>query len=147
MLRIALATAFVMVAPFTALAGPEEEAQGVADKFIAAFITGDLEATTALFAPDASFWGTVSPELGTARDVVRKYFADNYTARAKVPLTGASITNSSALVLSDDTVLIAGRWQTERPTATSLLRYTLVVHRKDGHWRIVHLHSSPRPNQ
>jgi uncharacterized protein (TIGR02246 family) len=146
MFRIALAAALAVAIPFGAFAGPKEEAQAVADKFIAAFVAGDLEATTALFAPDASFWGTVSPDLG-ASEVVRKYFADNYAARAKVPLTGASITDGSAIVLSDDTVLIAGRWQTERPTATSLLRYTLVIHKKGGQWRIVHLHSSPRPKQ
>ena len=147
MLRIALVVLAVAAFPLTVFAGPKEDAQAVADKFIAAFIAGDLEATTVLFAPDASFWGTVSPELGTTPDIVRKYFADNYAARAKVPLKGASITDSSALVLSEDTVLIAGRWQTERPTATSLLRYTLVIHKKDGQWRIAHLHSSPRPKQ
>ena len=147
MFRIAFAVVLAAAIPFTAFAGPKEEAQVVADKFIAAFVAGDLEATTTLFTPDASFWGTISPELGTAPDVVRKYFADNYAARAKVPLKGASITDSSALVLSDDTVLIAGRWQTERPTATSLLRYTLVIHKQGGQWRIVHLHSSPRPKQ
>jgi uncharacterized protein (TIGR02246 family) len=145
MFRIAFAVVMAALIPFTAFAGPKEDAQAVADKFIAAFAAGDLEATMALFAPDASFWGTVSPELGTTPAVARKYFTDNYAARAKVPLTGASITDGAALVLSDDTVVIAGRWQTERPTGASLLRYTFVVHKTAGQWRIVHLHSSPRP--
>jgi hypothetical protein len=48
---------------------------------ITVFVAGDLEATTALFAPDASFWGTVSPDLGTSPEVARKCFADNYAAR------------------------------------------------------------------
>ena len=131
----------------TAWAGPKEEAQAVADKFIAAFVAGDLEATATLYSPDAMFWGTVSPELGTSPEVLRKYFADNYAARAKVPLISASITDSSALVLSDDTVVVAGRWQTERPNSLSLLRFTMVMHKMGGQWRIVHLHSSPRPKQ
>lgn len=130
-----------------ALAGPKEEAQAVADKFIAAFVAGDLEATAALYSPDAMFWGTVSPELGTSPEVLRKYFAANYAARVNVPLKSASITDSSALVLSDDTVVIAGRWQTERPNAVSLLRFTMVMHKQGGQWRIAHLHSSPRPKQ
>ena len=119
----------------------------MADKFISAFVAGDLEGTVALYSPNAMFWGTVSPELGTSSDVLRKYFSDNYAARANVPLKSASITESSALVLSDDTVVVAGRWQTERPNALSLLRFTMVMHKKDGQWRIVHLHSSPRPKQ
>ena len=88
MLRIAFAVMLAATIPFTAFAGPKEEAQAVADKFITAFVAGDLEATTALFAPDASFWGTVSPDLGTSPEVVRKYFTDNYAARAAVPLKG-----------------------------------------------------------
>jgi len=64
---------------------------------------------------------------------MRKYFTDNYAARATVPLKGASIVDSSAQVLSDDTVLIAGQWQVERPGATSPLRYTFVMHKKGGH--------------
>ena len=53
--------AFAATIPFTAFAGPKEEAQAVADKFITVFTAGDLEATTALFAPDASFWVTAPP--------------------------------------------------------------------------------------
>ena len=147
MLRIALVVAAIAMSSLTSFAGPKEEAQAVADKFIAAFVAGDLEGTAALYSPDALFWGTLSPELGTSPDVLRKYFADNYEARAKVPLKAASITDSSALVVSDDTVVVAGRWQTERPTAVSLLRFTMVINKKDGQWRIVHLHSSPRPKQ
>jgi uncharacterized protein (TIGR02246 family) len=147
MLRLVLAIAAVAAGSLTALAGPKEEAQAVADKFISAFVAGDLEATAALYSPDALFWGTVSPELGTSPEILRKYFADNYAARVNVPLKSASITDSSTLVLSDNTVVIAGRWQTERPNALSLLRFTMVVHRKGGQWRIVHLHSSPRRKQ
>lgn len=147
MRKTALVAWVALTWSITAWAGPKEEAQAVADKFIAAFVAADLEATTALYSPDAMFWGTVSPELGTSAEVLRKYFADNYAARATVPLKSASITESSALVLSDDTVVVAGRWQTERPNALSLLRFTMVMHKKGGHWRIVHLHSSPRPKQ
>ena len=146
MIRIAFVVAALTVFPLTAFAGPKEEAQALADKFIAAFAAGDLEATTALFSPDALFWGTMSPELGTSAEL-REYFVDNFAARAKVPLTGASITNSTVSVLSDDAVVIAGLWRTERPTGVSVMRYSFVMHKKDGQWRIAHFHSSPRPKQ
>ena len=143
LLRSLFAVALIVSATGVASADPKKEAQALADRFIAAFVAGDLEATAALYSPDALFWGTVSPELGTSPEVVRKYFADNYAARVNVPLKSASITDSSALVLSDDTMVVAGRWQTERPSALSLLRFTMVVHKKGGQWRI----RAPRPKQ
>lgn len=145
MRKIALLVILAAAISFTASAGPKEEAQAVADRFIKAFVAGDLEATTALFAPQALFWGTNSPDLGTAPDAVRKYFVDSYAPRATTPLIGANIVESSVSVLSDETVLIAGRWQVERPSATSHLRFTFVMHKADGQWRILHLHSSQRP--
>jgi hypothetical protein len=146
-ISLALVPTLMTAVPSAASTDAKRDAQAVADKFIAAFVAGNLETTTALYSPDAMFWGTVSPELGISPDVLRKYFADNYAARANVPLVSASITDSSALVLSDDTVVIAGRWQTERPTGLSPLRFTMVMHKKGGQWQIVHLHSSPRPKQ
>ena len=145
MLKTTLAAALLVVSTCTSFAGPKEDATAVANKFISAFVAGDLNATLAVYSPDALFWGTVMPEIGTKQEDVRKYFADNYAARATVPLTGASITDSHATVLSKDVVLLAGRWQTERPNAVSLLRFTMIVQKKGKNWQIVHLHSSPRP--
>jgi hypothetical protein len=72
----------------------------VADKYIAAFIVGDLDATTALFSPDALFWGTESPDLGTSTEALRKYFADNFTARAAAPLKSTrALTDTAASTL------------------------------------------------
>jgi uncharacterized protein (TIGR02246 family) len=145
MLRSIFVAALTGALQFSAFAGPKEDAQAVADKFVAAFVAGNADTTLALFAPDASFWGTVSPDLAVTPEAVRKYFADNYAGRPNVPLKEASITDSSAQVLSADTVLISGRWQIENARGSFPLRYTFVMHRKDGQWRIVHLHSSPRP--
>jgi uncharacterized protein (TIGR02246 family) len=146
MLRIALVCTAIAACSVTALAGPKEEAQAVADRFIAAFIAGDLEGTIALYSPDAVYWGTQSPDLGTGTEALRKYFADNYAARATAPLKSTrTLTDTAVQVLSDETVVIAGRWQAKRPNAVTPLRFTMVVHKKDGQWRIVHLHSSLRP--
>jgi len=147
MLKIALCVVSLVLFPITAAGGPKEDAQAVADKFIASFVAADLESTVGLFAPDALFWGTTMGELGTAPEAVRKYFAASYAARANTPVTSARIVDGATTILSDDAVLIAGRWQVERPNAISALRYTFVIHRKAGQWKIAHLHSSPRPAQ
>ena len=66
MIKIVFVVAALAAFPLAAFAGPKEDALAVADKFIAAFVAGDLDATTALFAPDALFWGTISSDLGTS---------------------------------------------------------------------------------
>src|SRR3954466_7995061 len=43
------------------------------------------------FSRDAVFWGTVSPDLGTSPESVRKYFQADYAGRAKTPYSGARI--------------------------------------------------------
>jgi hypothetical protein len=120
-------------------------AQAVADRFIASFVAGDLDATVALFAPDALFWGTTMGELGTTPDRVHAYFSRAFAARATTPVRSASITDSAATVLSDDAVVMAGRWQVERPGVLSLNRFTMVMRRDGDDWKIAHFHSSPRP--
>lgn len=120
-------------------------AQAVADRFIASFTAGDLEATVALFTPDALFFGTTMGEVGTTTDAVRAYFSRAFAARASVLVKSASITASAATVLSDDAVVMAGRWQVERPGVLSLNRFTMVMRRDGDDWKIAHFHSSPRP--
>ena len=123
----------------------EANAQAVADRFIATFVAGDLEGVVGLFMPDALFWGTTMSELGTTTDRVRAYFSKAFAARTTIPVKSASITDSAATVLADNAVLIAGRWQIERPGALSLNRFTMVMRQDDDVWKIAHFHSSPRP--
>lgn len=120
-------------------------AQAAADRFIESFVAGDLESTVGLFTPDALFWGTTMGELGTATDRVRAYFSKAFAARAATPVKSARITDSAATILSDDAVVMAGRWQVERPNVLSLLRFTMVMKRHGDGWKIAHFHSSPRP--
>ena len=68
-----------------------------------------------------------------------------FAARASVPVKSASITASAATALSDDAVVMAGRWQVERPGVLSLNRFTMVMRRDGNDWKIAHFHSSPRP--
>ena len=53
------------------------------------------------------------------------------------------------IVLSDDAVAIAGFYETTRLQDGKLIpspaRFTFVILKRDGVWRIAHHHSSPQP--
>src|SRR5438067_5494932 len=72
--KIALALAGFCVAAGSAIAGPQEDALGVVDRWSKAFAAGDTEAIVALYAPDALFIGTGSKTLVTTAGPVRAYF-------------------------------------------------------------------------
>ncbi len=103
-----------------------------------------------LFWPDALFWGTTSPELATTSEAVRGSFAPMAT-RFRPDERRASALETSALVASDDVVLISGLWQIEAtvngsPSRTPF-RVSMAVTRRGGTWRIAQFHNSPRPSQ
>jgi hypothetical protein len=55
-------------------AGPAEDAQAAFSKFFPAFHAHNQAEVAAMFAPDAQFYGTISPELVTKPEGVLQYF-------------------------------------------------------------------------
>jgi uncharacterized protein (TIGR02246 family) len=122
----------------------EDRAEQTVRNFIARFNEGDdADAITALFAPNAQFWGTLMPDLGEGVRPIRDYFAAAFARRMGHAV--ASITQISVNLLSDDTIAVAGRWQIARVDHVNKLRFSIVLNRQNGHWLIVQFHSSPRP--
>jgi hypothetical protein len=145
MIRPVLLFAFCLTFPFDASAGPKEEAEASVQKFVTSFnAANNLDELVGMFSPDAQFWGTISPELAVTPDDVRKYFSANFAARATAPQV-ASVGAHSVIPLSDDIVLIAGRWQVERGGKTIDLRFSSVLNKRNGHWLITQFHSSLSP--
>ena len=131
-----------------AYAGSKEDALAAYDKFFASFTTGNQVELAALFAPDALFYGTGSVEVVTARDGIVSYFTGALSgARGEVR---AKQFESSALVLSDSVVAIAGKWQSERTLEGKMetagpSRVTVVMQKRGDNWLIVQFHNSPTP--
>ena len=128
-------------------AGPKEDAQAAFEKFYSSFVAGNGEAVAALFTPDALFYGTGSPELVTNPEGVRQYFNAALSGPATVK---ATLLRSSALVLSDNVVLISGMWQSERlldgkSTVNGPLRITVVMNKRGDRWQVAQFHNSPAP--
>ena len=128
-------------------AGAREDALEAYGKFFTSFTAGNDEQIASLFAPDAQFYGTSSSEIVTSPDGVRAYF--------KRALSGPSVVlarplSNTALVLSDNVVVISGKWQSERTLDGKTVingpnRNSVVMHKRGDRWLIVQFHNSPTP--
>ena len=131
-----------------AQAGPKEEALAAYDSFFTTFTTGNQAQLASLFAPDALFYGTQSPEVVTTPEGVLTYFTRALSGtRGEVT---ARPFERTALQLSDSVVAISGKWQSERTldgkmTTAGPSRVTAVLQKRGEKWLIVQFHNSPTP--
>lgn len=143
--RIAVSLA-LLACSMLVQAGPKEDALAAYGKFFTSFTTDNHEEVIALFAPDALFYGTTSPELVTTNEGVRQYFTRTLTrpGRRAIPL------ENTALLLSDNVVVISGKWQSVRildgkEVIGAPSRNTVVMQKRGDRWLIVQFHNSPTP--
>jgi uncharacterized protein (TIGR02246 family) len=129
-----------------ALAGPKDDAYHAVETWAAAFNAHDLEKIVATYAPNALVLGTLSPGLASTADELRAYFKRSVAAKSEVKLG-----ENAAVVISPEAVAFAGFYEFSRPGKdgappnVNAARYSLVLVKQGGAWKIVHHHSSPRP--
>ena len=107
----------------------------------------DLEAIVAIFASDASFFGTSTQTLVSSSDGIRQYFdvvLKNY-APLKVALGLVTVSE-----LSPDSAAITGydKWQVtlNGESIEGMGRLSVAVALRDDHWRIISFHRSAMPD-
>ena len=107
----------------------------------------DLEAIVAIFAPDASFFGTSTQALVSSSEGIRQYFdavLKNYVP-LKVALGLVTISE-----LSPDSAVITGydKWQVtlNGESVEAIGRLSVAVALRDNHWRIISFHRSAMPD-
>ncbi len=134
-----------------AWAGPKEDGLAAFDKFLTLYTAADLGGTVALFAPDALVYGTASTDLEAApiADSMRKYFAV-FNTRKPNEYKATAVGPMSALVLSDNAVLLSGKWQNVhdvdgKPVVAGPYRVSLALAKRGDQWLIVQFHNSPVP--
>ena len=142
----ALALTTALVSP--ALAGPEEDAVQVVEKWVAAFRASDVDAIVGLYAPDAMFLGTGSRSVVRTTAEIRQYFERALlTDRPR----GAVLESRSVMAVSGDAVVITGLDTTtavrDGKTINSPGRVTFVVAKRGADWKIVHFHRSGVPGR
>jgi uncharacterized protein (TIGR02246 family) len=142
MRKTALALAMVCCLPMAAFAGPAEEANAVVDRWSAAYSGNDPEAIAKLYTSDALLLGTVSPVMSEGTQAIIKYFTPSKGSGNK-----NTIGEHRTIVVDDNAVVVAGfyeftRMQDGKPVPAPS-RFTVLVVKRDGEWRIAHHHSSP----
>ena len=127
-----------------AYGGTKEDAYAAVERWESVFNAGEVENILAAYTPDALVLGTLSPSLASKPDDLRTYFGAAAAAKSQV-----KIGESSAIVLSNEAVVFTGFYEFTRikegQTVTLPSRFTFVVEKRNGAWKIVHHHSSLRP--
>ena len=126
-----------------AIAAPAEEANAVVDQWSAAYTSNEPEAVVKKYWPDAILLGTVSPVISEGSEAIEKYFS---------VLKGSGNKNAvqerRTIVIDDNAVLVTGFYEfigmQEGMPVPRPSRFTMLITRRGGEWRIAHHHSSPR---
>jgi uncharacterized protein (TIGR02246 family) len=133
--------ALLWMLPAVAIAGPADDANAVLDRWSAAFNANDPDAV-AKYWPDVILLGNVSPVISQGREAIVKYFT---------PIKGTGNENAvqerHAILIDDNAVVLTGfyeftRMQEGKPVPGPS-RYTMLITKRGGEWRIMHHHSSP----
>jgi uncharacterized protein (TIGR02246 family) len=142
MRKTALVLAMVCCLPMVAFAGPAEEANALVDRWSAAYSGNDPDTIAKLYTSDALLLGTVSPVMSEGTQAIIKYFTPSKGSGNK-----NTIGEHRTIVVDDNAVVVAGfyeftRMQDGKPVPAPS-RFTILVVKRDGEWRIAHHHSSP----
>ena len=132
----------ILMSPAVAGAGPAEEANAVVDRFSAAYNSNDPEGIVKLYTPDAILLGTVSPVISMGTEAIRKYFS-----MIKGSGNKNAIQERHTIVLGDNAVAVTGYYEFTRMKdgipVPGPSRFTMLIIKSGGEWRIAHHHSSP----
>ena len=128
------------------VAGPNEEAFQVVERWGKAFTEADVETIVGLYDSDAVFMGTGSKAIVTNTEGIRKYFQDGLLGNRRFV---ASIVDRSIVVLSDTVVVVTALDKLvvtgDGTTRDVFGRLTFVVVKRASGWKIVHFHRSAMP--
>ena len=125
----------------------QNDALSVLDAWVDAVNRHDLEAIVAIFAPDASFFGTSTQTMVSSSEGIRQYF--DVVLKNYVPLR-ATLGLVTVSELSSDSAVITGydKWQItlNGESVEGIGRLSVAVVLRDNHWRIISFHRSAMPD-
>ncbi|HUF22425.1 MAG TPA: SgcJ/EcaC family oxidoreductase [Burkholderiales bacterium] len=113
--------------------------------WIEAFNTRDPQRIAALYAPDAVFWGTVSPTIRTTPREILEYFESSAVRR---PTLRMSLGEQHVRVYGNVAInsgYYTSRYVEDGREILTPLRFTFAYRKSGGRWAIVNHHSSRMP--
>jgi len=130
----------------SAFAAPADDALAVLTSWEKDFNAGNVSSIVGLYTPDATVFGTLNPAVTSGADGIKNYFAASAKNKTQVKFVG----NPAVVKISDVAMVLSGIYEFTGTRAdgqnfTAPARYSFVVARVDGQWRIIHQHSSPQP--
>ena len=144
----------LLTACVLALAGPPVLANDSADdtasrqvaattaEWIATFNTRDPVRISALYAPDAILWGTVSKTIRTKPEEILEYFEESSTTRPNLRM----FLGEYHVRLYGDIAINSGYYTSRNPVdgqeVVVPMRFTFTYRREGDRWVIVNHHSS-----
>ncbi len=136
----------ILLGPQLAMAGPADDARGVLTKWEKAFNAGDVDGVAGLYTPDATLFGTMNPALTSGTAGLKAYFAASLKNKTQVKFADAPTVTK----VTDSVFVLSGVYDFSGTRAdgqkfSTPARYSFLVAKVAGQWRIMHQHSSPRP--
>ena len=111
-------------------------------EWISTFNTRDATRISALYAPDAILWGTVSQTLRTTPGEILEYFEESSATRPNLRI----ILGEYHVRLFGDIAINSGYYSSRNPVGGKDLvipmRFTFTYRRQGNRWMIVNHHSS-----
>ena len=111
-------------------------------EWIATFNTRDPARISALYAPDAILWGTVSKTIRTSPQEILEYFMESSATRPNLRM----VLGEYHVRLYGDLAINSGYYSSRNPVdgqeVVVPMRFTFTYRRDGGRWMIVNHHSS-----
>jgi uncharacterized protein (TIGR02246 family) len=121
-----------------------DEAYVIVKQWEAAFNRGDAGAVAALYAPEATIWGTLAQSLTTSPRGIESYFVEAARAGLRVKL-GEHILSPVSEACAVDTGHYEFSRTADGQTIVFPARYSFALLKQNGTWMIAHQHSSIMP--
>lgn len=132
----------MLMSPAVALAGSAEDANAAVDRWSVAFNGNDPDTIAKNYWPDAILLGTVSPVMSEGTQAIIKYFTPTKGTGNK-----NAIDERRTIIINDSAVVVTGFYTFTRMVEGKAVpgpsRFTMLVTKRDGEWKIAHHHSSP----
>lgn len=123
----------------------ERTVRAATAEWVETFNTRDAARIAALYAPDAVFWGTISPTIRTTPEQILEYFVSSATRRPSLRMALGEQHVRVYGELAFNSGYYTSRFVQDGKETVTPMRFTFAYRKSGGRWIIVNHHSSRIP--